>query len=38
MISYAAHEWLVTRGPGIGSHIGRQVRDRHLKGQGPNQT
>jgi len=26
------------RGPGIGSHTGRQVRDGHLKGLGPNQT
>jgi len=29
---------VVRRGPGIGSHIGRRVRDRHLKGPGPNQT
>ena len=34
----AEHEWLVTRGPGIGSHIGRRVRDGHLTGPGPNQT
>ena len=29
---------VVRRGPGIGSHIGRRVRDGHLKGPGPNQT
>ena len=32
----AEHEWLVRRGPGIGSFIGRRVRDGHLKGPGPN--
>ena len=34
----AEHEWLVRRGPGIGSHTGRRVRDGHLKGPGPNRT
>jgi len=34
----AEHEWLVRMGLGIDSHIGRLVRDRHLKGPGPNQT
>ena len=34
----AEHEWLVRRGPGIGSHTGRQVRDGHIKGPGPNRT
>jgi len=34
----AEQEWLVRRGPGIGSHIGRRVRDGHLKGPGPNRT
>ena len=28
----AEHEWLVRRGPGIGSHTGRRVRDGHLNG------
>ena len=34
----AEHEWSVRRGPGIDSHIGRRVRDGHLKGPGPNIT
>jgi len=34
----AEQEWLVKRGPGIDSHIGRRVRDGHLKGPGPNRT
>ena len=34
----AEQEWLVRRGPGIGSHTGRRVRDGHLKGPGPNWT
>ena len=32
------HEWLVRRGLGIDFHIGRRVRDGHLKGPGPNRT
>jgi len=28
----AEQGWLVRRGPGIGSHTGRRVRDGHLKG------
>ena len=34
----AEQEWLVRRGPGIGSHTGRRVRDGHLKGPDPNRT
>ena len=33
----AEHEWLMRRGPDIGSHIGRRVRDENLKGPVPNQ-
>ena len=29
---------VVRRGPGIGSHVGRRVRDGHLKGPGPSRT
>jgi len=31
----AEQEWLVRRGQGIGSHIGRRVRDGHVKGPAP---
>jgi len=35
---YGRTEVVVRRGPGIGSHIRRRVRDRHLQGPGFNQT
>jgi len=35
---YGRTSVVVRRGPGIGSHIGRRVRDGHLKGLGPNRT
>ena len=35
---YSRTRVIVRRGPGIDSHIGRQIRDGHLKGPGPNRT
>jgi len=34
---YGQTQVVVRRGPGIGSHIGKRVRDGHLEGLGTNQ-